>query len=244
MFEFLNFKKKKKLHRHEAIVFGRPGNSIIKEAYTRLKDNILCYCIDGDKKVIQIESSVQSESKTTTVGNLAVCLGQSGKKICVLDFDFRKPKVHRLFEMENVNGVFEYMVGECSYEQLIKPTKFENVSIINRGGEISNPSLILTSNKTKELIERLKGEFDILLIDCPPVLLISDYIHISRLSDGVLFVVASGHTKKKQVSEAINQLRKNNIKIIGTAFTFFDPKKSMSFGKYEYYKYYGYGERE
>ncbi len=244
MFEFLKFKKKKKLHRNEAIIFGRPGNSIIKEAYTRLKDNILCYCIDGDKKVIQIESSVQSESKTTTVCNLAVCLGQSGKKVCILDFDFRKPKIHRLFEEENINGVFEYMVGECSYEQLLKPTKYENVSIINRGGNITNPSLILTSNKTKELIERLKGEFDILLIDCPPVLLISDYIHISRLSDGVLFVVASGHTKKKQVSQAISELRKNNIKIIGTTFTFFDPKKSMSFGKYEYYRYYGYGERD
>lgn len=244
MFEFLKFKKKKKLHRNEAIIFGRPGNSIIKEAYTRLKDNILCYCIDGDKKVIQIESSVQSESKTTTVCNLAVCLGQSGKKVCILDFDFRKPKIHRLFEEENINGIFEYMVDECSYEQLVKPTKYENVSIVNRGGSITNPSLILTSNKTKELIERLKGDFDILLIDCPPVLLISDYIHISRLSDGVLFVVASGHTKKKQVSQAISELRKNNIKIIGTTFTFFDPKKSMSFGKYEYYRYYGYGERD
>lgn len=244
MFEFLKFKKKKKLHRNEAIIFGRPGNSIIKEAYTRLKDNILCYCIDGDKKVIQIESSVQSESKTTTVCNLAVCLGQSGKKVCILDFDFRKPKIHRLFEEENINGIFEYMVDECSYEQLVKPTKYENVSIVNRGGNITNPSLILTSNKTKDLIERLKGDFDILLIDCPPVLLISDYIHISRLSDGVLFVVASGHTKKKQVSQAISELRKNNIKIIGTALTFFDPKKSMSFGKYEYYRYYGYGERD
>ncbi len=244
MRNIFNFKKTKKLHRNEAIIFGRAGNNIVKEAYTRLKDNILCYCIDGDKKVIQIESSVSSESKTTTVGNLAVCLGQSGKKVCVLDFDFRKPKIHRLFEEENINGVFEYMIDECSFEQLVKPTKYENVSIINRGGNITNPSLILTSNKIKELIEKLKEMYDIILIDCPPVLLISDYIHISRLSDGVLFVVASGHTKKKQVSEAINQLKKNNIKIIGTAFTFFDPKKSMSYGKYGYYSYYGYGETE
>ena len=236
------FNKKRKLNRNEAIIMDRPGNALVKESYVRLKDNILYYCVDGDKKVIQIESTIQGESKTTTICNLAVCLGQSGKKVCLLDLDFRKPRVHRLFEVENNNGIVDYMVDKCSKEQLIKQTKYENVTIVNRGGEITNPSVILTSNKMKELIGDLRNDFDIILIDCPPVLLISDYIHVARLSDGVLFVVAYGKTKKKQVTEAINQLRQNNINIIGATFTFFDPKKSNSYHEYSYYNYYGYGE--
>lgn len=236
------FGKKRKLHRNEAIIIDRPGNGLARESYVRLKDNILYYCVDGDKKVIQVESTIQGESKTTTVCNLAVCLGQSGKKVCLVDFDFRKPRVHRVFEEENINGIVDYMVDKCNKDQLIKSTKYENVSIINRGGDITNPSVIFTSNKMKELMEELRNEFDIILVDCPPVLLISDYIHISRLTDGVLFVVAYGRTKKKQVTEAINQLRKNNIEIIGATFTFFDPKKSNSYAEYNYYNYYGYGE--
>ena len=234
--------RKRKLHRSEAIIMDRPGNAMSKESFVRLKDNILYYCVDGDKKVIQVESTIQGESKTTTACNLAVCLGQSGKKVCLVDFDFRKPRVHRVFEEENINGIVDYMVDKCSKEQLVKQTKYENVSIINRGGDITNPSVILTSNKMKELMEQLRNEYDIIVVDCPPILLISDYIHISRLTDGVLFVVAYGKTKKKQVSEAINQLRKNNIEIIGATFTFFNPKKSNSYHEYSYYNYYGYGE--
>lgn len=237
-------RKNKKLSRQEAIIFDKPGNGLIKEAYTRLKDNILYYCVDGNKKVIQVESTIQGESKTTTICNLAVCLGESGKKVCLVDCDFRKPRVHRVFSIENNKGIVDYMVGKCSKKDLIKESTYNNVSIINRGSEITNPSVIFTSNKMKELFEELKEEFDIILIDCPPVLLISDYIHVARLSDGVLFVVAYGRTKKKQVAEAINQLRKNNIEIIGTAFTFFDPKKSNSYTEYSYYNYYGYGEKK
>ena len=137
------FGKKRKLQRNEAIIMDRPGNGLAKESYVRLKDNVLYYCVDGDKK-----------SKTTTVCNLAVCLGQSGKKVCLVDCDFRKPRVHRVFEEENINGIVDYMVDKCTKEQLIKTTKYENVSIVNRGGDITNPSVILTSNKMKELGEK------------------------------------------------------------------------------------------
>ena len=236
--------KKKKLHRSEAIIFDKPGNHACKEAYTRLKDNILYYCVDGSKKVIQIESSVAGESKTTTVANLAVSLGSAEKKVCVVDLDFRKPRIHRLFHIENKNGMSDFMIDKCTKEELIKQTEYKNVSIINRGGEINNPSVILTSHKIEELFDDLRKEFDIVLVDCPPVLLISDYIHISRLTDGVLFVVAYGKTKKKQVTEAINLLKKNNLDIIGSVFTFFDPKKSNSYSEYTYYNYYGYGEKK
>lgn len=228
------------LDRHDAIIFGVEGNESLKESYVRLKDNILYYGIDGKKKVIQIESSVGDEAKTTTLGNIAIALGLSGKKVCVIDLDFRKARLHRLFHVENSKGITDYMVGRISKEELYKKTSYENVTLINRGSEIQNSSIILTSDKMKNFFQELRKEFDFILIDCPPVLLISDYIHISQLSDGVLFLIAYGKTKKKQVAEAVNQLRLNNVDIMGAVFTFYDPKKSNSYYEYSSYKYYGY----
>lgn len=228
------------LDRHDAIIFGVEGNESLKESYVRLKDNILYYGIDGKKKVIQIESSVGDEAKTTTLGNIAIALGLSGKKVCVIDLDFRKARLHRIFHVENSKGITDYMVGRISKEELYKKTSYENVTLINRGSEIQNTSIILTSDKMKNFFQELRKEFDFILIDCPPVLLISDYIHISQLSDGVLFLIAYGKTKKKQVAEAVNQLRLNNVDIMGAVFTFYDPKKSNSYYEYSSYKYYGY----
>lgn len=238
-------KKRKKLHRSESIVFGREGNEIVKEAYNRLKDNILYFAVDGTKKVIQVESSIAGEGKTTTVSNLGVCLGLSGKKVVIIDLDFRKARTHRSFQIENVDGISDYMVGRVSKEEMIKQTKYENVSIINRGSEVTNASVILTSEKLKKLIEELKKDYDFILLDCPPVLLISDYIHISSLSDGVLFVVAYAQTKKKQVSEAISLMKNNNMNIIGAVYSFYDYKKSNNYNEYNYgyYNYYGYGDK-
>ncbi|MDD4056810.1 MAG: CpsD/CapB family tyrosine-protein kinase, partial [Bacilli bacterium] len=184
--------------------------------------------------------SVGDEAKTTTLGNIAIALGLSGKKVCVIDLDFRKTRLHRLFHVENSKGITDYMVGRISKEELYKKTSYENVTLINRGSEIQNTSIILTSDKMKNFFQELRKEFDFVLIDCPPVLLISDYIHISQLSDGVLFLIAYGKTKKKQVAEAVNQLRLNNVDIMGAVFTFYDPKKSNSYYEYSSYKYYGY----
>lgn len=239
-------KKHKRLHRSEAIVFGREGNAPAKEAYNRLKDNILYFAVDGNKKVIQVESSNASEGKTTTICNLAVCLGMSGKKVVLVDLDFRKARVHRSFQVENVDGISDYMVGKVTKDKMIKKTEYENVSIINRGSDVTNASVILTSEKFNTLIEELKQEFDFVLLDCPPVLLISDYIHVGRVSDGVLLVVAYAKTKKKQVAEAIRLMRNNNLNIIGAVFSFYDFKKSNSYNEYNYgyYNYYGYGEKK
>ena len=84
--------------------------------------------------------------------------------------------------------------------------------LINRGSKITNESAVLTSTKIAQLIKELREEYDFVILDCPPVLVISDYIHISRLSDGVLYVTAYGITKKKEVQEGIRLLKNNNIK--------------------------------
>lgn len=227
-----------KIKREEAIIVTNEVNSL-NEEYNKLKDSLLYMCSEKIK-VIQVESTRPGEGKTTLASNLAVSLGYNNKKVLVIDLDFRKPRVHRLFGVSNQNGIVDYISNKIDRASLIKKTKYENVNIISRGSDLFNPSMLLTSDRFKKLISDLREEYDFILLDSPPVLQISDYIHISRVSDGILFVVAYGQTKRNQVAEAANLLRNDNINVIGTVMTFVDAKDPYSayYGSY-YGKYYG-----
>lgn len=233
--------KKKRVTREEAIVVTAGGNSDFDESYNRLKDNLIYYSSDGGHKVIQIESSIAGEGKTTLTCNLGVSLAFNNKKVCIVDLDFRKARVHRPFKVSSECGIGDFMAGEATKEQIIKHTEY-GVDIITRGKAIYNASLVLTSEKIIELIGSLKEEYDFVLLDCPPVLIISDYINIARLSDGILFIVAAGYTKKSAVKDAYALLAKTGTKVIGSVMTL--AQKSMK-GYYNYYgkygKHYGYG---
>ncbi len=232
-----NKKKKSKINSFvpKIIVGQKHGES---ESYYRLKDNILYYSDNGKNKVFQVESSISGEGKSTVIINLAVALAKSGKKVCLLDLDFRRPQIHRAFEIVNVNGIAEYMLDECSKEELIKTTPY-GVDVLNRGKATQNASIIFTSDKFKDLISSLKEKYDIVLFDCPPVLMVSDYIHISKISDAVIFVVCAGFTIRNHCKEAIELLKRNGVKILGTVVTYKNLRKiSSKYGKYYGGRYY------
>lgn len=224
------FKKKRDEEQSRIIVTqGAKGKGV--EGYNRLKDNILYLNADGNHKVIQIESSSAREGKTTVACNLAVSLGLTDKKVCLLDLDFRRPRVHRVFNISKDEGLAEYFLGDLTKDQIIKKTEYANVDVITRGGEIYNSSLVLVSDKFKELIASLRNQYDYVIVDCPPVLQVSDYIHISKVTDGVIFLIAYGITTKAQVAEAIKELKNNDAKILGTVLSMYNRKD----GGYNYY---------
>ena len=233
------FKKKHdtKLHK-ERIIVSEGSSRFGSHGYTRLRDNLIYINSDGNHKVIQIESAMAKEGKTSVTANLAVSLGLTEKKVVVVDLDFRRPRLHRVFGLTKENGIAEYMMGAVQVDNIAKHTKFKNVDLVTRGTEVYNPALILVSDKFKELIASLRERYDFVLLDCAPVLQVSDYIHISKMSDGALFLVAYSRTTKAQVTEAVKELRKNNITVLGTLFTMYDRKKDSRYG-YGYGGYYG-----
>lgn len=222
------FRKKKKEETGKIVVAGEYERAD-KGGYDRLRDNALFLNADGNTNVLQIESSVAHEGKTTAACNLAVSLGQAGKKTLVTELDFYRPTAHKIFRTES-EGIAGYMLGTASKEQAIKHTAFENVDILPCGGEIDNPPLVLLSEKFKKLMTELKSEYDYVILDCAPVLQSSDYIHISKVADGTILLVAYAETTRYQVEETVSELKKSGVKLLGTVFTKYDPKKG-----YDYY---------
>lgn len=233
---FTGLFKKKRISREEAIVVSVNGSSEFDESYNRLKDNVIYYS-GGEHKVIQIESSIAGEGKTTLTCNLGASLALNDKKVVVVDLDFRKARIHRAFKLSAECGLGDFMAGEAEKEQIIKHTQY-GVDVITRGKHIYNASLVLTSEKLIALIRQLKAEYDFVLLDCPPALIISDYINIASFSDGIIFVVAAGYTKRSAVKEAYGLLTRTGTKVIGSVMTF---AEKVSHG-YSYYKYHKYGK--
>lgn len=232
-------RRNKKLKKEDKIIIKENVISNKIEGYNRLKDNLLYLNADGKNKVIQIESSISHEGKTTVACNLAVSLGLTDKKVIVVDLDFRRPRVQHRFDTSIDTGIAEYMLGSKEKADIIKKTAYKNVDIITRGDKIYNPSAVLVSEKFKTLIASLRDEYDYVLLDCAPVLQVSEYIHILQVSDGVIFVAAYGMTTKAQVAEAVKELRKNGANILGTVMSMYDPKAGKSNGGY-YQNAYGY----
>lgn len=232
------FGKKKSLHRQNSIVVYKPGNEVITESFNRLKDNIVFQNVDNTIKVIQISSSTACEGKTTVISNLAVSLATNGKKVLLVEGDLRAPRIHRPFNLANDFGLRDYVIGNKTINEIIQKTTY-NVDVICRGDKIENPSAVIASQKFQSLIEEAKSQYDYVLIDCPPVLDISDYLHISTISDGTIFCVAYGVTKKVFVKEAMALLRQSNVKLLGTVMTMVDIKQKRNYinGRYTNYYY-------
>ena len=223
------------------IITNLEPSSSASEAYRRIKVALDFAAIDNDNRVIQICSSISSEGKTTTLLNIAAAYAESKKKVVVVDLDLRKPRCHRAFKVENKDGLNDVLLGNVELSSAIKHSETLGFDLLNSGKKTSNISYVIASNQLKSVIEELKKIYDIVLIDCPPVLAFSDAVVISSFCDAALFIVSQLRTDRKTAKEGIKILKENNVNIIGCVFTEISNKKSMA-GHYYYNSYYGYSQ--
>ena len=227
---------------HYRIITVEEPLSIAAESYRRIKTALEFANVDKRLQVIQICSSMQGEGKSITVLNLAATYAEDNKKVLVIDLDFRRPKLHRSFRVENKNGVTDVLAGHLSLKEAIKHGD-NGIDCLNRGSKAPYPTAILGSDNMAKLFEELKKEYEYIIVDCPPILAVSDAAIVSKLCDGCLFVVSQAKTEKAAAKESVKILRDNGVNILGVVFANISAKRGNYYysNKYKYYyqNYYG-----
>ncbi|MGY5353874.1 polysaccharide biosynthesis tyrosine autokinase [Wenyingzhuangia sp. IMCC45467] len=223
------------------VLLNNPKSSVA-ESYRALRSNIpyLFHKEDVKKpnKTILCTSSISGEGKTVTSMNIASSFALSGKKTILLGFDLRKPKIHRDFHLENNYGLVDYIIGQHSLDEVIQSTEINNLDIIVTGTIPPNPSELILSQATKDLFLNLKRKYDYIVIDTPPIGLVSDALDLMDYSDANIYVTRQGYTKKGMM-KMIDQKYTNN-EVNNIAFIVNDFAQTSKYG-YRYGYGYGYG---
>ena len=188
--------------------------SIDAEAYRSLRSNIEYSSFDDEYRVIVVTSSVPGEGKSTTSGNLAIALAQSGNSVLLVDCDMRKPSIHKKFKISNAAGTAELLLRKRLFEEVANKHN-ENLTIITAGKIPPNPSEMLASRAMTAFIKEMKEEFKYIILDTPPLQAVTDAQVLSTKADGILLVVKAGSTKKDAVLNSVDLIEKVHGKVIG-----------------------------
>lgn len=213
-------------------IVEKEPKSIAAESYRTLRTNIQYSSFDKEYRVIVVTSSEPGEGKSTTSGNLALCMAQGDKKVILIDCDLRKPSLHKKFKISNLVGLSDVMVGKEDLTTAAHRYN-KNLVLLTSGKIPPNPSEMLSSKAMSNLLETLKETFDYIILDTPPVQAVTDSQILSTKADGTILVVRAERTKRESVQNAVNLLKKVNANMIGTVLNGIDVSRN------KYYYYYG-----
>lgn len=211
--------------------------SIVAEGYRTVRSN-LTYALNEDSRVVLTTSARPGEGKTSTVANLAFAFASAGHKTIVVDADLRRPTLHQLFGLDNHVGLTNLLLGDrVDLDAAIRPTA-EGVALLSSGPAPNMPSELLGSPRMDQVLGELRTRYDIVLIDSPPVLDVSDTGVLTRFADAVVIVVRAGRTRSTQLTEAVQELARTGCVIAGVVLN--RDRKARS----RYSSYYAQSERQ
>lgn len=211
--------------------------SIMAEAYRTLRTNIIFSFQEHFKKSLLITSSGSGEGKTSTLINLGITIAQAGQKVLLIDSDLRFPNHHRIFKLDKSPGVTTALKGELPLEACVRASQIPNLSILTSGDLPANPSELINSSM-RDLLEKLKEKFDIILLDSPPVITVTDAVVLATIVDAVIFIVQAYGPAREMIQEGITRLNNVNANILGVVINNFDVEKDYYYYYYRYYHHY------
>ncbi|PGZ76398.1 CpsD/CapB family tyrosine-protein kinase [Bacillus sp. AFS029637] len=213
------------------LITHQEPKSRITEQYRNIRTNIEFTSVDNNIRSIMVTSANPGDGKTMTVSNLAVVFGQQGKKVLVIGADLRKPSIQDLFAVHNSNGLTNVLSGQANIMQCIQKTDIENVYVMASGPIPPNPAELLGNRVMDEVLLEAYNMFDIVLIDTPPVLAVTDAQILADKCDGIILVVRSEKTEKDKIVKTKQLLDKASGKILGVVLN--DKKEDQE--QYGYY---------
>ena len=218
---------------NKVITLINPSSPYV-EAYKKLQLNIQYSSLDKDIKVIEVTSTEANEGKTITAVNLAATYALKNKKAIIVDLDLRKPKIHKIFNIHNENGIVDVVTENIKFEDAIYHHE-SGVDVLVRGSSTPQIELFLESDKLTNFINELKEKYDAIILDCPPTTVVTDSILISKNTDGIVFVVAYNKVKKDLVKDSIKRLTNIGANVLGVVMTQVEKTSNKKYSKYIYY---------
>lgn len=228
-------------------ILSADSNFFIREAYKTLRTNTM-FALAGQEgcKIILVTSALQGEGKSISALNLAISFAEAENRVLLIDCDLRRPKLARLLRKSSRVGLSNVLLDPSQLGEVILPGGVDRLDVILSGDIPPNPSELLGSARMESLLAHLRKRYDYVILDTPPVNMVTDAVVLAPKSDGVLFVVRAGQSERGPVTHAVEQLEYAHAKILG--FILGDVNGDgtrYGYGKYKYqyhkYSRYGYG---
>ncbi|MDO9446026.1 MAG: CpsD/CapB family tyrosine-protein kinase [Dehalococcoidia bacterium] len=220
----------------ERLQAAQRPRSTVAEAYRAARTN-LTYAIDlgRDRRLVLVTSPGPGEGKTTTTANMAVVFGLAGHRVCIVDTDLRRPTIHCVFGVENGEGLTNLLLArQPEFDRSVQRSVYTNVSVVSSGPLPPNPSELLGSSRMQEVLDWLRAHFDIVLLDSPPALVVTDASVLATLVDGIVIVARAGKTRRGTLRATVEALAQSGRPIAGFVL---NRVRSREAGYY----YYAYG---
>lgn len=190
--------------------------SAAAEAYRVLRTNLQFASVDRPLHLVQVSSPNIGEGKSMTAANLSIALAQLGQKVILVDADLHQPTQHRYFQVLNNVGVTTALLGDLDQvDRMLKTTALTNLTVLPSGPLPPNPAELLGSKRMQELLDTLMHKADIVVVDSPPITVISDAVVLSTRMDGIILVFRSGRTRYENARNAINALKQVHARVLG-----------------------------
>ena len=224
----------------EIPVVEKPG-STLAESFRSVRTNLKYFIKDTKNPVISVSSTISAEGKTFISINLAAIIASNNNKVLLIGLDLRKPRIHRIFGIDNDTGISNYLIGQEKYENIIFETGIGNLWYTPSGPVPPNPAELIDSPAMNDFIDRAKKIFDYIIIDTPPVAIVTDALLVSPLTDFYLFVVRQRYTTKNTLGLIEELYRNENIKSLGIVINDISITGYYGYGlRYGYSGGYGY----
>jgi receptor protein-tyrosine kinase len=207
------------------------------EAYRVLRTNLSFIDVDQPSKAFVVTSSVPNEGKSTVAVNAAIALASAGQRVLLLDGDLRRPQVAKFLGLEERVGLTSVLVGSVGYADVVQHHGGSGLDVLAAGPIPPNPAELLQSNAMRDLLAKLRHDYDVILIDSPPLLPVTDAALLASETDGAVLVVRHGKTTKDQVAGAVARLESVGSAPLGVVFNMIPTRRG---GKYGYGYGYGY----